>query len=348
MTDAPQTELPVIFINYRRMDAGWSAHHLGGRLKDSFGPTRVFLDVRDLDAGDDFGAVIEDHLRRATVLLVLIANGWLGAHDKFLRRRLDSDKDWVRREIRFALENEGCTVIPVLIDDAELPDDREALPEDIAALLTRQHIQVRQAHSDDDTEALCRELEKAGFSRLDTDRAQLLGNRVFSDKEVHDVVTHLRTLQARVGGKPLAARELLHELDFLFNRKTFRFEALRRCTEQRWADRLDSSYQTLTVLEACTRIIKEVAEDKYPTYRDLVREVDVYCMQMGALLFDPPVDYNSIEEHIGKATFKAQLPKAIRFPVGPDQMPKIPDPINDGIEPHRLRAVALMDTLEGR
>jgi hypothetical protein len=149
----------------------------------------------------------------------------------------------------------------------------------------------------------------------------------------------------RLGTTPSAARELLRELDLLFNRKTFRFEALRRCPEQRWADRLDSSYQTLAVLQACTRYIREVAEEKYPTYRDLIREVDVYCMQMGALLFDPPADYNRIKDHIGKVTFKAQLPPEIRFPVGPDRMPAIPDPLDAGIEPHRLRAVALMDEL---
>ena len=200
-----------------------------------------------MTAGDDFIASIEDHLRRAAVLLVLVAKDWLHVHDKFGRRRLDSHNDWVRREIRHALANNNCRVIPVLIDDAELPDDRAALPEDIGDLLTRQRVLVRQTHSDDDTEALCRELEKAGFSRLDSDR-ELLGRREFSDKEVQEVVAQLRTLQARRGTKPFAARELLNELDLLFNRKTFRFEALRGCPEQRWADRLDSSYQTLAVL----------------------------------------------------------------------------------------------------
>ena len=33
----------VIFINYRRTDAGWPANALAHRLIDSFGPTRVFL-----------------------------------------------------------------------------------------------------------------------------------------------------------------------------------------------------------------------------------------------------------------------------------------------------------------
>ncbi len=84
---------------------------------------------------------------------------------------------------------------------------------------------------------------------------------------------------------------------------------------------------------------------KYLIYRDLVMAVDKYCMQMGALLFESGVDYNEIEDHIGKNTFKAHLPKEIWFAVGPDKQPEIPDAINDMIEPHRLRAVELMDQL---
>jgi len=54
--------------------------------------------------------------------------------------------------------------------------------------------------------------------------------------------------------------------------------------------------------------VSEVATDKYPIYVALLKEVGSYCMQMGALLFETPVDYNRIENHIGKITFKAQLP----------------------------------------
>ena len=93
------------------------------------------------------------------------------------------------------------------------------------------------------------------------------------------------------------------------------------------------------------RTIRQTASDKYTIYRDLVMEVDRYCMQMGAHLFDPGVDYNRIEEHIGKITFKANLPKEIRFPVGPDQQPNIPEPIDHAIDPHRVNAVKLMDQL---
>jgi hypothetical protein len=74
-------------------------------------------------------------------------------------------------------------------------------------------------------------------------------------------------------------------------------------------------------------------------------ELDKYCMQMGSLLFDPGVDYNDIEAHIGKSTFKGRLPKGIRFPVGNDRQPDIPDSVNEMIDPHRVRAVELMDQL---
>jgi hypothetical protein len=72
----------------------------------------------------------------------------------------------MRREIRTALEREGCRVIPVLLDDAELPNEEEALPEDISALLRRQQVRVRQANSEDDIETLIKMIERSGFQRL--------------------------------------------------------------------------------------------------------------------------------------------------------------------------------------
>jgi TIR domain len=340
MAEVSQTEHGIIFINYRRTDAGWPADHLASKLESIFGKDRVFLDVRGIDAGDDFASDLEEKLRRATILLVLVGKGWLYAQDKYGRRRLDTKDDWVRAEIRRGLKL--CIVIPVLIDDAELPDEEEALPNDIRGLLKRQRIRIRQANSDDDIEALSTELEKAGLRRL-PDSGEAFSDQNFSDKEVLDVVGSLRQLQQRQGVELVGRRELLRELDRLFNRKTFRFEALRNCPEQRWADRLDSAYQTEKVLRSWERNVREVAEDKYRIYVDLVKEVGSYSMQMGVLLFDPAVDYNSIAEHIGKTSFKAHLPPEIRFPVGSDKQPRIPDEINNPIERHRKRAVTLMN-----
>lgn len=344
MTEVPQAEQAIIFINYRRVDAGWPADLLASTLKRTFGENRVFLDVRGIDAGDEFAAVLEENLRRAAVLVVLIGSGWLHVQDKYGRRRLDKEADWVRNEIRAGLQRQSCRVIPVLIDDAELPDEEEALPEDIAALLERNRIRIRQTNSEDDIEALCKVLEHAGFRRIAGFTEPLSGDE-FNDPEVRDVVMTLRKLQQDPGSEFVPRRELLRELDRLFNRKTFRFETLRNCPEQRWADRLDSAYQTEKVLRSYARNVREVAEDKYPMYVELLKEVGSYCMQMGVLLFEPAVDYNRIKDHIGKPTFKAQLPDGIRFPAGPDKQPRIPNEVNNPIEVHRKRAVKLMDLL---
>src|SRR5215831_17860341 len=169
MTEVLEAEEPVIFINYRRTDAGWPADLLKSELGRNFGEALVFLDVRGIDAGEDFVAVLDKKLSRAAILIVLIGNRWLHVADKFGRRRLDQEHDWVRREIRMALQKQDCRVIPLLIDDAELPDESQALPEDISALLTRQRFYLRQAHSNDDIEALNKEIEKSGFRRMMAD-----------------------------------------------------------------------------------------------------------------------------------------------------------------------------------
>src|SRR5262249_32563363 len=121
---------------------------------------------------NDFETVLDRQLRRAAILIVLIGDNWLRVGDKFGRRRLDQEQDWVRREIRMALQTSGCIVIPVLIDDAKLPDDREALPEDISALLTRERFCLRQAYSNDDIEALSKQIENRGFRRVKADMAR--------------------------------------------------------------------------------------------------------------------------------------------------------------------------------
>ncbi|HAB19746.1 MAG TPA: toll/interleukin-1 receptor domain-containing protein [Verrucomicrobiota bacterium] len=342
MAEALPPEPRIIFINYRRTDAGWPADLLASSLEQAFGKERVFLDVRGIEAGEIFAAELEEKLHQAAVLIVLIGKGWLHAEDKYGRRRIDQPDDWVRHEIRFGLRH--CRVIPVLIDDAELPDDREALPEDIAELLGRQRRWLRQASSEDDIEALTKELEKAGIQRSDNARG-VIQSQDYHDPEVSNVAKRLEQLRLRGGTEFVARRELLQELDQLFNRKTFRFEALRECPEQRWADRLDSAYQTKQVLREWERNVRAVASDKYQTYVELLKEVGSYCMQMGALLFEPSVDYNRIKDHIGETSFKAQLPPEIRFPADSAKRPIIPDLINDAIERHRKRAVSRMDKL---
>jgi hypothetical protein len=132
----------------------------------------VFLDVRSIDAGEDFSEEIRSHLERAAVLIVLIGKNWLFAHDEFGRRRLDHHDDWVRREIRTALTRGGCKVVPVLLDDAELPTKKQALPRDISKLLALQSVGISQTSSERDLEGLISEIEKSGFKRLPSTPSQ--------------------------------------------------------------------------------------------------------------------------------------------------------------------------------
>ena len=166
MSEVEQPDDAIIFINYRRTDADWLAEHLTVKLKTAFGKDRVYLDVRSIEAGEDFTEEIRSHLERATVLIVFVCKQWLGVHDKFCRRRLDKRDDWVRREIRKAIARKSCKVIPVLLGNAQLPDEMEALPRDIAPLLRQQRISIGRTANEHDIDRLLDEIEKSGFRRL--------------------------------------------------------------------------------------------------------------------------------------------------------------------------------------
>jgi hypothetical protein len=165
MTDVERADRGRIFISYRRSDSGWVADALANELTKAFGDDRVFLDVRDIWAGDDFAGTLREELDRAAVLLVLIGKDWLRASDKYGRRKLDNPGDWVRMEIEAALAHPQCRVIPILIDGADLPEESDALPKEIAELLTRQRFSLRQVRSGEDIKSLSDELARGGLPR---------------------------------------------------------------------------------------------------------------------------------------------------------------------------------------
>src|SRR5215475_5195525 len=103
-----------IFISYRRGDTGPIAHRLHDALGALFGAEAVFIDVVDIDAGDDFGAVIEEKVGFCDVVLALIGKDWLSRADPSGRRRLDDPNDWVRLEIGVALARD-IRVVPLLV-----------------------------------------------------------------------------------------------------------------------------------------------------------------------------------------------------------------------------------------
>jgi hypothetical protein len=117
-----------VFISYRRSDAQSASRQLADALKQRFGPEDVFFDTRDIAAGTEWRRDTVRRVQGSDVVLAVIGPHWAAAAgDRARRSLLDrADEDLVRLELETAFTH-GAIVIPVLVDDAEMPA-REALP----------------------------------------------------------------------------------------------------------------------------------------------------------------------------------------------------------------------------
>ena len=121
-----------VFISYRRSDAGPYARLLHVRLSQQLPGAPVFVDLDSIEAGTDFAEAISAGVHSCRILLALIGTRWLTVTDEEGHRRLDDPDDYVRFEIRTALERR-VRVIPVLVDGATMPR-RQQLPDDLGKL----------------------------------------------------------------------------------------------------------------------------------------------------------------------------------------------------------------------
>ena len=140
-----------IFVSYRRADTAGHAGHLAADLARRLGP-RVFMDVSSLAPGDDFERVIDEQLRSCGAVLAIVGPDWCAA---FAAHR--DGKDYVRLELRQALQQDGVVVIPVLVRGASVPDASN-LPSDVQGVMRRQAVAVRDDRWDDDVAHLARSL----------------------------------------------------------------------------------------------------------------------------------------------------------------------------------------------
>lgn len=145
-----------IFISYRRSDAEAQAGRLYSDLKVHF-PGTVWIDVSNLEKGEDFRKIVERRVATSKVILAVIGKSWLTTTDEHGTRRLDDPDDLVRKEISLALSR-GIPVIPVLVSGATVPraDD---LPEAIKDLSYRNSVELTHARWDSDLQQLLRVLE---------------------------------------------------------------------------------------------------------------------------------------------------------------------------------------------
>jgi SIR2-like domain/TIR domain len=147
-----------VFISYRRSDAPSASRQLAEALKLRFGSEEVFFDTRDVAAGSKWRSDAVLRVQEADVVLAVIGPHWVAvAEERAHRSKLDPTvEDVVRLEIETAFKH-GRIVVPVLVDDAEMPP-RETLPKPFRPLADVQAQMLRHASWDRDVEALAEAL----------------------------------------------------------------------------------------------------------------------------------------------------------------------------------------------
>jgi SIR2-like domain/TIR domain len=169
-TDAAQTRPSAeglseqslkIFINYRHDDVPFAASALYRELRRSFGQENIFFDEGALRPGMRFPEEIRSHLTKGSgAFIAMIGSEWASI---LATRRQRGGLDYVTKEIELALQN-NWIVIPVLVENARLPDPAE-LPPAIRALPDCQVARLRQMNLDEDIEVLTRRLTEIDEAR---------------------------------------------------------------------------------------------------------------------------------------------------------------------------------------
>src|SRR5262245_17945104 len=146
----------TVFVSYRRGDSEGQARALKNELVELIGKSSVFMDVDNIDPGQDFRHVLHERLESCGLLLALIGPGWLDAKDSEGNRRLESATDLVRHEIATALKR-NIPVIPVLLQGAQVPPP-ERLPNDIKELAYRHALTLGHSTWESDVREMVRRL----------------------------------------------------------------------------------------------------------------------------------------------------------------------------------------------
>ena len=127
--------MAAIFISYRKHGADKArAFHLAQDMRESFGPNAVFIDEQGLELGR-FDDQLLDQAKSCQAMLAVIGQDW---NDKI--RDLQNSQDWVRRELEAGLKP-GILMVPVLVDEAQLPNSAD-LPLPLQRLLDYEAVRI--------------------------------------------------------------------------------------------------------------------------------------------------------------------------------------------------------------
>jgi hypothetical protein len=199
-----------VFISYRRSDSAVHAGRLYDRLSSITGDGHVFLDVDSIRPGEEFATVITTAVSESSILLVLIGQQWASSPDGS-DWRLHDPNDYVRREIEAAL-GRSIVVIPVLINDAGLPD-RGQIPESLHPLLDRHAIRIRDATFKDDAQRLLDSV-KSNLDSIRTSNFKVLDEQDRRRRELKKVAKNAGVLD--VTREALAQDHIAYLADELF------------------------------------------------------------------------------------------------------------------------------------
>src|SRR5262245_53885191 len=118
------------------------------------------MDIDTIPLGVDFTRVIEEAVGSCDVLIAVIGPRWLSLSDESGRKRLDNPEDFVRLEIKAALERD-VRVIPALVQNAQMPTS-DQLPADLTGLARRNGISLRADSWHHGVDRLIRAVEDVG------------------------------------------------------------------------------------------------------------------------------------------------------------------------------------------
>lgn len=154
----PEPEAPVsVFLSYRRNDTSSIAGSLGYFLEMELGPENVFRDIKTIEGGDHFPTEIDDALRRASVVVVVMGPGWAGKQS-FGRSLIMRHNDWIRFELEHARKH-GKPILPVLVNGAVMPDER-ALPPSLRFITKRNAFRIRDEAWGEDVAKLVKRIRE--------------------------------------------------------------------------------------------------------------------------------------------------------------------------------------------
>ena len=158
---------PRVFVSYRRSDTRHAAGRLDDLLSQDFD---LFMDVEDIAPGTDFTLALRHAVDASQVMLALIGPNWATERNETGQRRIDDPQDWVAHEIAVGLHR-NIVVIPVLVDEARMPD-REDLPPHLTALANRHAFRLHHESFADDAERLRRAIHRVVHESPDNDVPQ--------------------------------------------------------------------------------------------------------------------------------------------------------------------------------